>query len=119
MARGGDGGRGAAVSGRERPPALPADLDRDGPVAGRVERGEHRPRRRERDLVLARAAAHDHRQTDALGHGVVEVVSVVAPVSRPTKIVTTDLGSAGVPEAGDWSRTMFSCAGSLVSCGSI
>src|SRR5205823_11884585 len=80
---------------------------------------EDGPGRGERDLVLARAAAHDHGDADPPRHGVVVVVSVEAAVSRPTKIVTTAFGFAGVPATGDWSSTMFSWLGSVVSCGTI
>ena len=60
---------GAPVAGRERPAAVAADLDRAHVVALGVERGDDRGRRRERDLVLARAPAREHGQPHAAAHG--------------------------------------------------
>ena len=59
-------------------PSRPISID-DGLVALGVERGDHRARRRERDLVLARAAAREHGDANACAHGI-GVVSVVVVV---------------------------------------
>ena len=49
----------------ELPAAVAADLDGDGVVARGIERGEHRPAGRDRDLVLARAPAEEDGDADA------------------------------------------------------
>src|SRR5207302_4503981 len=54
--------------GVELPAPVAADRDRRRLVAARIERLEHRARRGERDLVLARAPAHQHRDAPALDH---------------------------------------------------
>ena len=113
------GGRDTSVSGRELPAPVVADLDLDGLVAGRVERIEDGSGRGDRDLVLARSAAHDHRDADALRHGVVVVVSVLVLVRRPTKIVTTEFGGAFDPPGGSCVWTMPSCVGSATGCDTI
>jgi hypothetical protein len=48
----------------ERPAAVASDLDRHRLVAPGVEPVEHRARRFERDLVLARTAAHEDGDAD-------------------------------------------------------
>ena len=66
------------VAGAERPAAVAGDLDRRDLVALRVEGVDHRLRGRDGDLVLRRAAAHEHR--DPAAHHGVTVVSVVSGV---------------------------------------
>src|SRR4029079_1076098 len=87
------------------PAAAAVDLHRHDVVATRFERGDHACGRRERDRVLARAAAEDHGDAAAHGVVVVEVVVVVPsppgdPVSWPTWIVTTSPVFASAPGAG-------------------
>ena len=67
------GGRG------QRPGAVPPDLDRLRLVAVGVESFDDRTSRRERDLVLARPPAREHRDAHARAHGVVVVVGRVVP----------------------------------------
>src|SRR5262245_34356892 len=90
----------------ERPAPVASDLDRHRLVAGRVERLDHRLRRRERDLVLARAPTHDDRDADPRHQG---------GTSRPTTIVTVVPGFAFLPPSGSCVRTSPSWFGSVVS----
>src|SRR6266511_669980 len=66
----------------ELPASVAADRHRHRLVARRVESLQDGARRRERDLVLARPAAREHRDPDAPTHGtaVVVVVAVVSVV---------------------------------------
>src|SRR5262249_33291980 len=114
--------RGALVSGAERPVPVPPDLDRHCLVTLGVECLQHRTGRSERDLVLARAPAHDDRDAP-LPHGtwatvdVVPVVVVVVgggAVYLPTVIVTVDFGGASVPPPGVSLSTWSLSAGSVV-----
>ena len=59
-------GRGELVTARcELPAPALVDLDHDGLVALGIERGDDRARRRDRDVVLARAAAGENRHANA------------------------------------------------------
>src|SRR5207244_4218668 len=73
----------------ELPAPVAADCDARDLVAVGIERLQHRPRRRERDLVLGRAAAGDQRDPNAAvaAHGVGVVVGVVSWTKWPTVIV--------------------------------
>ncbi len=93
----------------QRPVAV--DLDHDRLVAVRVERGHDRARRRDRDVVLARASAREDGDPYAPAHGSVVVVST----KRPTKRVTSELGLAWVLPTGSCETTMPSNVGSSVS----
>ena len=66
---------GRKLAGRDGPPSVVADLDRDHLVSLRVERVDDRLGRRERDRVLRRATSHQHRDPPA-GHCETVVVSV-------------------------------------------
>src|SRR5713101_7811536 len=101
--------------GAELPAAVAADRDRHRLVQLGVQRLEHRSGRRERDLVLARAAAGDDGDADAARHGGGGVV-VVVPVKWPTVNVTVVPGFACVPEVGSCVITMPSLDGSWVFC---
>src|SRR5712671_5568965 len=89
------------------PAAVAADRDADDVVALRVECLEHRARREERDVVLARTAARNERDAEAPAHGVVVVVPVVVPPleSWPTVSVTSVFFGACVPPCGAWLNT--------------
>ena len=69
-------------AGWQRPGTVAPDLDHPGLVAVGVERLDDRARRRERDLVLARASTGEHRHAQPRRHGGggVVVVSVVVVV---------------------------------------
>ena len=54
-----------AATGRELPATVFVDLDDDGVEALGIERGHHRPGRRNRNLVLARTAAGEHSHANA------------------------------------------------------
>src|SRR5438034_9832654 len=89
----------------ELPAAVAADRDGHRLVPLGIERLEHRSGRRERDLVLARAAAGHDGDADAARHGGGGVV-VVAAVKWPTVSVTVAPGFACVPDAGSCVITM-------------
>src|SRR5205085_2773759 len=97
-----------AVGARAELP-LPVAADRDGRdlVLLRIEPFEHGPRGRERDLMLARAAAREHRDADPGRH---------QGVSLPTTIVTVEPCGACVFPSGFCVSTMPSCEGSIVCC---
>src|SRR5712691_11798152 len=97
------------------PAAVAADRDADDVVTLRIERLEHRARREQRDVVLARAAAGDERDAEAPAHGVVVVVPVVVPplASWPTVSVITVFFGCCRPPCGAWLRTTPSAFGSL------
>ena len=108
------------VAARELPAARLVDLDDDGLVPLGIERGDHRARRRERDLVLARTTAREHGHANAWAHGigvvsVVVSVVVVGSTKRPTKRVTIVFGSACDPPTGSCAFTMPSSVKSSVS----
>src|SRR5439155_11734205 len=112
----------ARLAGPERPSAFPVDLHRDDLVAGRFQRFGHRAGGRDRDLVLARPAAHQHGYATAShGVGFVPVVSVGVDwvgggaTYLPTVMVTVDFGFASVPASGLWLITWPSSLGSVVS----
>src|SRR5438876_2788633 len=102
-------------AGAELPAAVAADRHRHRLVQLGVERLEHRARGRERDLVLARAAAGQDGDADAARHGGGGVV-VVVPTKWPTVSVTVVPGFACVPDTGSCVSTMPSLDGSWVSC---
>ena len=79
--------RGRAGRRRQRPGAVPPDLDRLRLVAVGVERLDDRARRRERDLVLARAPAREHGHADARASR--RSVVVVVSVGRVGRVVST------------------------------
>src|SRR6185312_2401883 len=60
---------GPSVSRGKRPAAVPSDLDRPHVVSLRIERGGDGRGGRERDVVLARPPAREHRQPHAAAHG--------------------------------------------------
>src|SRR4051794_34240614 len=97
----------AKLRGAEAPPSVAANCDADDVVPVRIERLEHRARREQRDVVLARAAAGDERDAETPAHGVVVVVPVVvSPVgSWPTVSVISVFFGAWVPPCGVWLST--------------
>ena len=99
----------------EGPAAVAGDGDAHDLVALRVERCEHRAGRRERDLVLARAAAGEQGHAEPAAHGVVVVVVVAPFTMRPTVSVTMVFGAACVPPCGLWASTIPSELGSVTS----
>src|SRR6476659_444090 len=113
---------------RQRPGAVAADLDRLRLVALRVERVDHRPRRGEGDLVLARASSGEDGDAEPCRHGVfggtvvvvVPVVSVGAVVAvatnLPTNSVTIVFGSCWVLPGGSCEITTPSNVSTSVSC---
>src|SRR5262249_56058639 len=74
----------APLAAAQLPLSLAVDLHREDLVLLRIQRLEHRPCRRHRDLVLARAPSHEDGDPDATvarAHGeIVVVVSVVVGV---------------------------------------
>ena len=76
------------VAGRERPVPVAIDLDRDDVVASGVERVDHRACRRDRDRMLGRASAHQHRDAPAVGHGVAGGVASPWSPWSPGVVVT-------------------------------
>ena len=76
-------------AGSELPAPVPPDRDRHRLVPLRVERLQHRPRRREGNVVLARAAAGEHGHPDPLLHcpGIVVVAAVVVVVAVVSVVV--------------------------------
>ena len=95
--------------GRQRPRSVAADLDRNGVVACLREAREDRRAGGERDLVLARAAAHQDGDAQAVLTGALAQPSPIG--KRATKIVTVDPGSTSAPSGGSWSMTMPSSSG--------
>src|SRR5713226_3552988 len=95
-------------AGAKLPAAVAADCDRHRLVQLGIQRLEHRARRCQRDLVLARAAAGDDRDADAARHG--------PAMKRPTVSVTVVPGFACVPDTGSCVITIPSSDGSCVSC---
>ena len=100
------------ASGLERPPAVAADGDVHDLVALGIERLQHRARREQRDVVLARAAAREQGDAEPAAHGVVVVVSV-PDTSCPTVSVTTVFAGCCEPPCGDWLSTTPSAVGSV------
>ena len=100
----------------ELPAAVAADLDRDRVVALGVERVQDRARRGERDLVLARAAAHDDGDRDADAAGSRDASA--AACRRPAhEAADGDRDRrplpASLPPVGLWSSTIPSRPGSV------
>ena len=91
---------GAAGGRGKRPGAVTADLDRPRLVAVGIERLDDGARRRERDLVLARAAARENGDAEARVTGSesssVSVGVDVGGTKTPTKSVITVFGSCWV-----------------------
>ena len=112
--------RGAACNrllqapGLERPPAVAADGDVHDVVALGVERLEHRARREQRDVVLARAAAREQGDAEPAAHGVGGgLVGGPPGFSWPTVSVTTVFAGCCEPPCGDWLSTTPSAVGSV------
>src|SRR5438105_1858852 len=96
----------------DRPAAVPADGDLGDVVPLRVERPRDRPRRRKRDLVLARAAALEDRHAETAGRRHPSPVVVVGGGGGPgecwpTTMVTCEPFVADWPPAGFCCWTMF------------
>ena len=95
--------------------AVAADRDVDDVVALGIERLEHRARRRERDLVLARAAAGEHGDADAAGsRSRGRACRRRRRVGRRRRAgrrraSPSSFGGCCVPPAGVWLRTTPSC----------
>ena len=104
----------------ETPVAVAVDLDGDDVVARPPETLDDAPCGLDRDVVLARAAAEEHRDA-APRHGVVVVVVgvvgtvgvVVTFCSRPIVSVTAVFWAALVPPIGSCASTIPSSVGSV------
>src|SRR5262249_52459909 len=107
--------RRGAVARSELPAPVAADSDRDDVVALRVEELEHRPSRRERDVVLARTPAGEDGDAEAPAHGGGPGCCPCCD-SFPTTIVTTVPGGACVPPGGSCESTIPSCDWSVTGC---
>src|SRR4029079_13459646 len=103
-----------AVARPELPAPVAPDLDRHGLVALRVERVDQGPCRGERDLVLRRPSAEQHRDADPVAHGVGGGGGSVG-VTRPTTIVTVEPCGALEFGVGLWLRPSPSSPGSVTS----
>src|SRR5581483_10031178 len=90
-----------------RPGPVTADRHLDGLVAGLAQTGCHRSRGTERDLVLARDAAGQDRDS----HGAGEVAGLVPP-----EIVTVSPRCPREPAGGNSEITMPTWVGSVVGC---